>query len=220
MLGHRVGSSCGAILPTKVQTPMRSTLTLLLSIVACLHAQAAPLQACDEPVRFSAGWFADPEVDNAKSVAELRKLVPTLGPGSTGTPLGHVVVETRLASMPQATCQGLVVRLDYIKPVLRVASEFQPGSCAYARVMDHELTHVRIHRDIARQFRELRYPWAAGSAAAVLAYARQELDRLMQAQVRFDSPEEYARNHSACGGDIARLLRPAAASAAPPQKSG
>ena len=41
-------------------------------------------------------------------------------------------------------------------------------------------------------------------------YAKQELDRLMQAQVLFDNPEEYARNFSACGGEIARLVKPAA----------
>ena len=71
--------------------------------------------------------------------------------------------------------------------------------------------HVRIHRDIARQFRELDYPWSSGaSSAAILAYAKQELDRLMQAQVLFDSPEEYARNFSVCGGEIARLVKPAA----------
>ena len=59
--------------------------------------------------------------------------------------------------------------------------------------MKHEQTHVRIHRDIARQFRKLDYPWPfVGSSACNLVYAKQELDRLMQAQVQFDNPEEYA----------------------------
>ena len=31
-----------------------------------------------------------------------------------------------------------------------------------------------------------------------------------EAQVLFDNPEEYARNFSACGGEIARLVKPAA----------
>ena len=85
---------------------------------------------------------------------------------------------------------------------------------------------TQLPRDIARQFRELHYPWAAGgNSAALLAFAKQELDRLMRAQELFDSPEEYARNRSACGGDIARLVRPASASAsasttAPAKKSG
>ena len=204
---------------------MKCALALLFGCL-CLPLQAAELLPCDQPVRFSAGWFADPEVDNSQPLAELQKLGARAGKASSGTQLGHVVVETRLATVPQTTCRGIVVRLDYIKPVLRIASEFQPGTCAHARVLDHELTHVRIHRDIAREFRELRYPWREGSTpGAVLAYARQELDRLMQAQARFDSPEEYARNRSACGGDIARLVRPASASAststtAPAKKSG
>ncbi|PTT90615.1 hypothetical protein DBR42_05505 [Pelomonas sp. HMWF004] len=176
---------------------------------ACLHARAADLPPCDKAVRFTAAWFADPEVDHAKPAAELTKI--GAGVSRSGTQLGHVLVETQLAVTPQASCQGVVVRLDYTQPVLRVASELPPGSCAYARVMNHEQTHVRIHRDIARQFRELTYPWSSGSSsAAILAYATQELDRLMQAQVRFDSPEEYAKNFSACGGEIARLVKPAA----------
>jgi hypothetical protein len=187
---------------------MKSLFALMLAC-ACFQAQAANLPLCDKAVRFIAAWFADPEVDNAKPAAELTKM--GAGAGRSGTQLGHVVVETQLAVVPQTSCQGVVVRLDYIKPVLRVASEIPPGSCAYARVMNHEQTHVRIHRDIARQFRELDYPWSlGGSSAAILAYAKQELDRLMQAQVLFDSPEEYARNFSVCGGEIARLVKPAA----------
>jgi hypothetical protein len=65
--------------------------------------------------------------------------------------------------------------------------------------------------NIARQFRVLDYRWgASGGSNAILAYAKQDLDRLMQAQVLFDSPEEYARNHSGCGGEITRLVKPAA----------
>ena len=191
---------------------MKSLLAVMLAC-ACFQAQAANLPLCDKAVRFSAAWFADPEVDNAKPAAELTKI--GAGAGSGGTQLGHVVVETKLAVMPQTHCQGVVVRLEYITPVLRVASEFPPGSCAYARVMTHELTHVRIHRDIARQFRELNYPWSSGgSSAAILAYAKEELDRLMQAQALFDSPEEYARNFSLCDGEIARLVKPAASTKA------
>ena len=187
---------------------MKALLALMLAC-SCFQTQAADLPPCTKAVRFTAAWFATPELDNAKPAAELAKI--GAGAGRSGTQLGHVVVETKLAVMPQTSCQGVVVRLDYIKPVLRVASEIPPGSCAYAHVMKHEQTHVRIHREIARQFRELDYPWSSGgSSAAILAYAKQELDRLMQAQVLFDSPEEYASNFSACGGEIARLVKPAA----------
>jgi hypothetical protein len=191
---------------------MRGLLILLFS-AACIGAAAAAVP-CDKSVRFSAAWFGDPELDNSKSAAELSA---TDTPGSGGgTQLGHVVVETKLSVVPQTSCAGLLVRLEYIKPVLRVAKEFPPDSCAYARVMNHEQTHVRIHRDIARQFRELDYPWGGSVAtASVLAFAKLELDRLMQAQVLFDSPQEYARNHTVCGGEISRLVKPAAPPAPP-----
>ncbi|CAD5372826.1 conserved exported hypothetical protein [Rubrivivax sp. A210] len=181
-------------------------LPALLLITACVQAHAAGLPACDKAVRFSAAWFADPEIDNTKSASEVTKL--GAGAGGKGTQLGHVTVETKLAVVPQVSCEGVVVQLEYAKPVLRVASEFQPGTCAYARVMNHEQAHVRIHRDIARQFRELHYPWGKGAgSAAILSHAKQELDRLMLAQALFDSPEEYARNQTVCGGEIPRLVK-------------
>mgnify|MGYP006179262419 CR=1 FL=1 len=77
---------------------MKSLLALLLAS-ACFQAQSANLPPCDKAVRFSAAWFADPEVDNAKPAAELTKI--GAGAGRSGTQLGHVVVETKLAVMPQ-----------------------------------------------------------------------------------------------------------------------
>jgi hypothetical protein len=186
---------------------MRAGIAFLIS-AACLQAQAAGLPPCEKAVRFSAAWFADAEVDTTKSVRELTVLGASAA--GTGTQIGHVVVETKLEVTPQQSCEGVIVRLEFIKPVLRVAKEIPRGTCAYDRVMNHEQTHVRIHRDIARQFRELDYPWAKGaSSAAILSYSKLELDRLMQAQVRFDSPQEYAKNLTVCGGEISRLVGPA-----------
>lgn len=187
---------------------MRRIVGSLLALF-CLGAAAEGLAPCDMPIRFTAGWFADPELDKTKSSAEVTKIGASAGvAGDTGTQIGHVMVETRLAVAPQESCTGWVVRLEFVKPVLRVASEIPPGTCAYARVLNHEQTHVRIYREIARQFRELAYPWARGAASpAILAHAKLELDRLMQAQVRFDSPEEYARNQTLCGGEIVRLVK-------------
>ena len=185
-------------------------LAALLLATFSLNATAAGPVLCDRSVRFTAGWFAEPELDNAKSSSELTKIGASLK--GMGTQVGHVVVETKLAVVPQESCNGYVVRLEFIKPVLRVASEMPPGTCSYARVLNHEQTHVRIYRDIAQQFRELDYPWAKGAGtASILAYAKLELDRLLQAQVQFDSPEEYAKNGSVCGGEILRLVKSPAA---------
>lgn len=180
-------------------------LAVLLSAF-CLNVTAADLVPCDKPIRFTAGWFADPELDNTKSSTEVTSLGASAG--GKGTQIGHVIVETKLAVLAQKSCAGLVVRLEFLKPVLRVASEIPPDTCAYVLVQTHEYTHVRIYREMARQFRELEYPWPKGAtSASILAYAMLELDRLMQAQVRFDSPEEYAKSQTMCGGEILRLVK-------------
>ncbi len=186
-----------------------------LNASAANAASATSAAPCDKPVRFGAGWFPEPELDTSKTAAEITKLGGAAG--GAGTQLGHVVVQTKLTVVPQQACAGLVVRLEFVKPVLRVAKEFPPDSCAYARVMNHELTHVRLYRDIAAQFRDLHYPWDKGvSAASVLAWTRLELDRLLQAQALFDSPQEYARNATVCGGEIERRMNPAAPAGAVP----
>jgi hypothetical protein len=184
---------------------MRGFLAIFLSAL-CVSAPAAGLVPCDKPVRFTAGWFDDPELDITKPSTEVTQIGASAG--LKGTQIGHVIVQTKLAVLPQASCAGFVVRLEYIKPVLRVASELPPESCAYAFVLAHEYTHVRIYREMARQFRELSYPWPKGATSdTILAYAKVELDRLTQAQVRFDSPEEYAKSQTMCGGEILRLIK-------------
>ena len=182
---------------------------LFLLCAFCVNACAAGLLPCGKAIRFTAAWFEDPELDNSKSSGEITTIGASVR--SKGTQIGHVVVQTRLAVLPQESCAGWVVRLDFVKPVLRVAKEMAPGSCAYARVLNHEQTHVRIYRDIARDFRELDFPWPErASNASVLAYARLQLDRLMLAQAQFDSAEEYAKNQTVCGGEILRLVEPTA----------
>ena len=186
---------------------MRGTLALLLSTF-CVHVAAAGPMPCDQPIRFTAGWFPDPEVDNSKSSTQVTAIGASAR--GKGIQLGHVVVQTKLTAIPQDTCAGIVVHLEFVKPVLRVASELPAGTCAHASVLIHEYTHVRIYREMAEQFRELVYPWQKGAtAASVLAYAKAELDRLRQAQVRFDSPEEYAKSQTLCNGEMVRLVKAA-----------
>lgn len=76
---------------------LKHLLALLLTSV-CFPAPAATLPPCDKVVRFSAAWFADPEVDNDKPAAQLSKL--GAGAGNSGTQLGHVVVQTQLPVVP------------------------------------------------------------------------------------------------------------------------
>ncbi|MEP6504745.1 MAG: hypothetical protein ABJD97_15505 [Betaproteobacteria bacterium] len=186
---------------------MRFVLALLLLTAATLaHAQdGAPTVPCAQPVRFLADWFADPPLDLAKSATNLVELGAPAGVGATA--LGLVTVENAISVKPETACRGLRVQLQFLHPVLRVARELPPGTCAHAHVLRHEYTHVRIYREMARQFQALAYPWPdKATPDAVLHFARQQLAKMQEAQRLFDSPEEYAGNATACKGEILQLL--------------
>lgn len=186
---------------------MRLLLSLVLLVAATAHAAdgAPSLPACDQAVRFVAGWFADPPTEFDKTSAFLVKQGAPAGEGATA--LGLVTVENEISVVPEKRCRGLTVTLNFTHPVLRVIRDLPPGSCAHAHVLRHEYTHVRIYRDIAQRFRELAYPFPdAATPELVLRYARQQLAQLQEAQRQFDSPEEYAGNLTACKGEIPRLL--------------
>jgi hypothetical protein len=165
----------------------------------------ASLPPCDEPIRFQADYFPDPPVDLAKSSTELVALGAPAPPGAVA--LGLVTVRNAVSVESQTACRGLVVQLKFLDPVLRVARELPPDTCAHAHVLNHEYTHVHIYREMARQFRTLIYPWPeTATSDVVLRYATQQLAKLQEAQRLFDSPEEYAGNTVACHGEIPRLL--------------
>ena len=186
---------------------MRLLLAALLFVAsAAAHAgPGATLRACDQPIRFTADWFADPLQEFDKSSDFLVKQGAPAAEGAVA--LGLVTVDNAISVMPEKTCRGLVVSLRFVHPVLRVIRELPAGTCAHAHVLRHEYTHVHIYREMARQFRELVYPFPeSATPEAVLHYARQQLAKLQDAQRLFDSPEEYAGNLTACKGEIPRLL--------------
>ena len=167
---------------------MRALFLLLVALLAA-HARGAELLPCSEPVRYAADWFPAPQLDHGQSSTQVTSLgnAGQKKAGGKGVQLGHVMVQTQLSVEPQTACAGVVVRLAFVKPVLRIASEFPEDSCAYERVLNHEHTHVRIWRDIAAQFRQLHYPWPErATSAAVLNHAKQALATLKRAQDEFD----------------------------------
>ena len=186
---------------------MRLVFLLLLALLAATaRAAGAPaLPPCDEAVRFTAGWFADPPQEFDKSPDFLAKQGAPASEGATA--LGLVTVENEITVVPETRCRGLRVSLRFVHPVLRVIRELPPGTCAHAHVLRHEYEHVHIYREMARQFRTLAYPFPqTATPEAVLHYARQQLAKLQEAQRLFDSPEEYAGNLTACKGEIPKLL--------------
>ena len=182
-----------------------AALLLLLASTATRAAEAPALPPCDSPVRFTADWFGDPPREFDKSSDFLVKQGAPATAGATA--LGLVTVENAISVVPEKTCHGLRVSLHFVHPTLRVIRELPPGTCAHAHVLRHEYTHVRIYREMARQFRELVYPFPQRATAdEVLRYAKQQLAKLQETQRLFDSPEEYAGNLTACKGEIPKLV--------------
>jgi hypothetical protein len=180
---------------------------VLLAASAAAHAQGSARvpPSCAQAVRFLADWFPDPPTEFDKTSAFLVKQGAPAGGGSTA--LGLVTVDNEIAVVPEKRCRGLTVTLRFTHPVLRVIRDLPPGTCAHAHVLRHEYTHVHIYREMAQRFRELAYPFPDGATPElVLRYAKQQLAQLQEQQRLFDSPEEYARNLSACNGEIPRLL--------------
>ena len=186
---------------------MRLLVTALLVLAsAAAHAGAsAPMPPCAQAIRFAADWFADPPQEFDKTSDFLVKQGAPAAEGATA--LGLVTVENAISVTPEKTCRGMTVSLRFVHPVLRVIRDLPAGTCAHEHVLRHEYTHVHIYREMARQFRQLVYPFPdAASPDEVLRYAKQQLAKLQEAQRLFDSPEEYAGNLTACKGEIPRLL--------------
>jgi hypothetical protein len=185
---------------------MRQFAILVLFVAGANAAVAASaLPACEQPIRFTAEWFPDPPQEFDKTSAFLVKQGAPASEGTTA--LGLVTVDNEIAVLPETRCRGLTVSLRFAHPMLRVIRDLPPGTCAHAHVLRHEYTHVRIYREMAREFRALAYPFPdTATPEAVLRYARQQLAQMQEAQRLFDSPDEYSGNLSACKGEIPRLL--------------
>lgn len=100
---------------------------------------------------------------------------------------------------------GCTATVGWKDPVLYVASELKRDQCAFAHVLEHEQEHVRIYQQAAAVLDE---------RIRVLARDRPLFDASVDAvtEVRaahaaHDSDEEYARNLTACNGQIARLVK-------------
>lgn len=112
--------------------------------------------------------------------------------------------------------------------ILYVGREFRPGTCEFQHIYNHEARHVMANHqhltEVARRLKAEMYQYLGN----VIYYGppQQSIDKITQ-QVRevwmprarewqdlvkhshalIDTPEEYARNSSACDGAITRILR-------------
>lgn len=123
----------------------------------------------------------------------------------------------------------LTVTYGFSPMTVYVAREFPKGSCAWNEIHRHELRHVQAYQDhlagIESELRETlqrRFvtgdPWRGpvGQARNRIQqeleerwapYVKRMINKVDQTQALIDTPEEYARVASSCGGEIRRLTR-------------
>lgn len=125
---------------------------------------------------------------------------------------------------------GLRVEMGYRDVVIHVASEFQQDPCSFAHVLTHERKHASVNADLLREFvgkaqdrlssflrltGTFRVSSKVEAERLIHEKLQNELDLLSQAlfsenqrrQALVDSPEEYAKNRTACGGRVQEILR-------------
>ena len=121
----------------------------------------------------------------------------------------------------------IVVTLSLDPHVVSVADAFEDGSCAHRHILAHEMRHVQVNQhtldSTAERLREgLKDSFGNkiyyGSAAELqerltrhirdqwLPWVDAQMKHTLQRHREIDTPEEYARNRTVCGGEIARTL--------------
>lgn len=178
--------------------------------------------------------YAQPTGDYSKSYKDLSRESP-LGGGartlgvteatlSAKTTYGYsgLSSDTNGCSRPNIS---MVLSFNPLK--VYVGREFQAGTCEFKHVFDHEVRHVNANQahlaHVARQLQNelTQYygnrifygdPKVAGANLAKeindvwLPRAMAWMDSVKHTHAQIDTPAEYARSTSACGGAIARIV--------------
>jgi hypothetical protein len=102
-----------------------------------------------------------------------------------------------------ARIDGCTVTVGWRDTTLYVIRELKRNQCAFDHVLEHEEEHIRIYRR-ARETLEARIREAAKTLSLQEA-AEREVLAVRAAHRAHDSPEEYAKNDTACNGRVRRL---------------
>lgn len=122
---------------------------------------------------------------------------------------------------------SLQMTLRYEPVVVFVGREFLDDSCAYEFIRAHEDRHVQVHvRKLDEVAKQMQQDLHARLSGVTHVGTRDALERQLKAEVRdewipraevalqdvkrehaaIDTPEEYARSRTVCGGRIGRYL--------------
>ncbi|MGE4351838.1 MAG: hypothetical protein AB7E52_06585 [Bdellovibrionales bacterium] len=140
-------------------------------------------------------------------------------------------IPLRQQHMPDGAYCSQVQKVDaeigYHTITIYIANEFPEGSCAYQTILTHERKHVAVNNAILKEYipkiqqRLQSYLKINGRfvvpnkayaektlrerlTAIIQEVSKEMLEENKRRQRLIDSPQEYAKNNTACGGVIAR----------------
>lgn len=231
------------LLPTKDVNPPASPRPLLAFLIGLLASSPLAAAQCSDLPKPSLKLQRIEEpitLDNGLGYRSLSSLGPRrLQPGSeiVGLTRGNTVVEiqTRLSIIldrrTNLECGTPEVSVSYgYRPMtVYVAREFPHGSCAYERILEHEMRHVQVYRyhlarvepEIAKVLQQRLDAWTIerrppGLTSTLLRrdihdewipQLRQMIARVEDEQAQVDNEEEYRRVTTSCQGAILNVLK-------------
>lgn len=159
-------------------------------------------------------------IDTETTLSALQQKQGVRSSTSKGTTLGAVRTNVHYYVRASTTLTGrreLRILVGYRPATVFIANEMTWEKCSYKHVLEHESEHVRIFEEEvghwkAELTRLTQAPAVQNFDAAQLQYAAErwirDLDRRVHARhAQLDNPAEYAKNLTACGGNIVRLAQ-------------
>lgn len=179
--------------------------------------------------------YGQPVGDYSLSYKELTARSPTPGAMTLGLTEARLTTEISYGTSGLKNGQGQACSRPQLKVVLRfdpmkvfVGREFQPGTCEFQHIFVHELRHVKANQGylahVAQKLQgELANYYGSrifyGDPAMVGAQLKKEVEDtwmprakawlglVSQVHASIDTPQEYGRSKTACGGAINRILQ-------------
>lgn len=119
------------------------------------------------------------------------------------------------------------VSLYYVPVVIFVGREFEPGTCIYQEVLNHELRHLQaymghlpkvelvVREALAKRFEAKPLYAPSGTAMSALEheidsgwlpFIKAEMQKVEAQQAQIDTPEEYERLSKVCNGEVQEMV--------------
>lgn len=127
-----------------------------------------------------------------------------------------------------ARVQNLEARIGYENVTIHIANEFPQGSCSFYSVLEHEQKHVQVNRALLHEyvpkikarldaFLKINGMFIVANPDYADKLLRERVSKITEEVIQemtqenrrrqklIDSPQEYAKNNTACQGAVARI---------------